>query len=185
MRKFVSTQLSICRCPCSPALSIDCLIKCISRLCGHFDEEVTENDCRVIGLDVTCGVSKPLPATFVVRHAVCVRGFNTRYSWEDFHCPRLPLKGRPVLPVYCWKKRIHWFSLGPSVRVWHRRSSFFSACGAHCTSSWSRYAMWAPQVASHVARLLVCDKNRIGSGRCWLICKSTNWSCCVFRGEDI
>lgn len=68
----VHSRTTECRCPCSPALSIECLIKCISRLCGHFDEEVTENDCRVIGLDVTCAVSKPLPATFAVCRAVCV-----------------------------------------------------------------------------------------------------------------
>lgn len=41
---------------CSLSLSVECLIKQISRLCGHFDKEVTEDDFRLIAPDRTRGL---------------------------------------------------------------------------------------------------------------------------------
>lgn len=120
---FLSIGLDICRCPCSPGLSVECLIKWISRLCGHFDKEVTEDDFRVIALDVKCGSEAHS------HQCVCV----------IFKAPGI-VGNVSIALIYPWrvdpswmfigvKQQSHWFSLNP-LRGWHERWSQALQCEA-------------------------------------------------------
>lgn len=151
--------LNFCRRSCSLSLPVECLIKQISHLCGHFDKEVTEDDFRLIALDKTRG-----PKVYC--------SFEGR-SQEYFHCSHLPLKGRPILLVY-WQKAEQPLIFIKSCLWLHKRwlrsllvwSSLTASCRSHAAHTFVESMLFEQQWLLP-SRLSVCP--------CWLmfacICK--------------